>query len=88
MTAELKIGTLLDGRLNFVPSLALKYLPELRTLDIVDTDIQTLTADAFVEAEKMISLHLANNKVVFLINLNSFKNKNRCLEFELRSPLL
>lgn len=60
----MRIRTLLDGRLSFIPSLALKYLPELRTLDIVDADIQTLTSDAFADAHKLSSLHLTDDKVL------------------------
>ena len=74
--ADLKIKTLLDGSLNFVPTLALKYLPDLQTLNILDADIQTLTSGAFTNASRMNRLLLANNKVEFrfflLITIKDF----------------
>ena len=65
---ELEIRTILDGRLNFVPTVALQNLPQLRMLEIAGATISTLTMDTFSGSVLMHKLDLTRNQVIIIIN--------------------
>jgi len=63
---ELEIRTILDGRLNFVPTVALQNLPQLRLLEIAGATISTLTMDTFSGSVLMHKLDLTRNQVGYI----------------------
>ena len=60
---ELKINLRPDGRLNYVPELALQRLPNLTHLEVTQADINTLVARTFSSSIKLRVLSLQMNQV-------------------------
>ena len=60
---ELELNVNEDGHLTFVPSVALRNLPQLTSLQIKHASIDTLASHTFADAKKLVELGLNRNKV-------------------------
>lgn len=60
---ELQLNVHEDGRLNFLPAVALRNLPDLTSLQVRDATIDTLASQTFVDVTQLLELRLNRNKV-------------------------
>lgn len=61
-----------DGRLNYVPSVALRHLPALILFQVHGADIDSLAPYTFSEATQLSQLELKSNKVKALYFIFAF----------------
>jgi hypothetical protein len=60
---ELQLNVQEDGRLNFLPNVVLRNLPDLTSLQVREATIDTLAAQTFVDVTHLQELRLNRNKV-------------------------
>lgn len=70
---ELQLNVQEDGRLNFLPAVVLRNLPDLTSLQVRDATIDTLASQTFVDVTQLHELRLNRNKVYKQRRTNSLK---------------
>ncbi|KAI9560703.1 hypothetical protein GHT06_011653 [Daphnia sinensis] len=79
---ELQLNVHEDGRLNFLPAVALRNLPDLTSLQVRDATIDTLASQTFVDVTQLHELRLNRNKIRHIRPL-AFQGLSRTVELEL-----
>lgn len=79
---ELQLNVQEDGRLNFLPAVVLRNLPDLTSLQVRDATIDTLASQTFVDVTQLHELRLNRNKIRH-IRPFAFQGLSRTVELEL-----